>query len=37
MELTCFVGLYQLSCILEGGWPVEAMLEGLPTSVRDEE
>jgi hypothetical protein len=29
MELTRFVGLYHLSCILEGGWPVEAMLEGL--------
>jgi hypothetical protein len=29
MELTCFVGLYQLSCILESSWPVEAVLEGL--------
>jgi hypothetical protein len=29
MELTGLVGLYHLSCILEGGWPVEAMPEGL--------
>jgi hypothetical protein len=29
MELTCFVGLYQLSCILERSWLVEAMPEGL--------
>jgi hypothetical protein len=29
MELTCLAGLYHLSCILESGWPVEAMLEGL--------
>jgi hypothetical protein len=29
MELACFAGLYQLNCILEGGWPVEAMPEGL--------
>jgi hypothetical protein len=29
MELACFAGLYQLSCILEGGWLVEAMPEGL--------
>jgi hypothetical protein len=29
MELTRLAGLYHLSCILESGWPVEAMLEGL--------
>jgi hypothetical protein len=29
MELTCFVGLYQLGCILESSWSVEAMPEGL--------
>jgi hypothetical protein len=29
MELTCFAGLYQLSCILESSWPVEAVPEGL--------
>jgi hypothetical protein len=29
MELTCFAGLYQLSCILESSWRVEAMPEGL--------
>jgi hypothetical protein len=29
MELTCFAGLYQLRCILEGGWPVKAMPKGL--------
>jgi hypothetical protein len=29
MELACLAGLYQLSCILESGWPVEAMSEGL--------
>jgi hypothetical protein len=29
MELTCFAGLYQLSCILESSWLVEAVLEGL--------
>jgi hypothetical protein len=29
MELTCFTGLYQLSCILKSSWPVEAMPEGL--------
>jgi hypothetical protein len=29
MELTCLAGLYHLSCILEGGWPVEATPEGL--------
>jgi hypothetical protein len=29
MELTCFTGLYQLSCILESGWPIEAVPEGL--------
>jgi hypothetical protein len=29
MELTCFAGLYQLSCILESGWPIEAVPEGL--------
>jgi hypothetical protein len=29
MELTCFAGLYHLSCILESSWPVEAMPEGL--------
>jgi hypothetical protein len=28
-ELTCFAGLYQLSCILESGWPIEAVPEGL--------
>jgi hypothetical protein len=29
VELTRLAGLYHLSCILEGGWPVKAMLEGL--------
>jgi hypothetical protein len=29
MELTHLAGLYHLSCILESGWPVEAMPEGL--------
>jgi hypothetical protein len=29
MELTCFAGLYQLSCILESGWPIETVPEGL--------
>jgi hypothetical protein len=29
VELTCLAGLYHLSCILEGGWPVETMAEGL--------
>jgi hypothetical protein len=29
VELTCFAGFYQLSCILESSWPIEAMLEGL--------
>jgi hypothetical protein len=29
MELTCFAGLYQLSCILESGWPIEIVPEGL--------
>jgi hypothetical protein len=29
MELTRLAGLYHLSCILEGGWPVEAVPEGL--------
>jgi hypothetical protein len=29
MELTRLAGLYHLSCILESGWPVEAMPEGL--------
>ena len=29
MELTCFAGLYQLGCILESSWLVEAVLEGL--------
>jgi hypothetical protein len=29
MELTCFARLYQLSCILESGWPIEAVPEGL--------
>jgi hypothetical protein len=29
MELTCFAGLYQLSCILESSWSVEAVPEVL--------
>jgi hypothetical protein len=29
VELTRLAGLYHLSCILESGWPVEAMPEGL--------
>jgi hypothetical protein len=29
MELTRLAGLYHLNCILEGGWLVEAMPEGL--------
>jgi hypothetical protein len=29
VELARFTGLYQLGCILEGGWPVKAMPEGL--------
>jgi hypothetical protein len=29
MELTCFAGLYQLSYILESGWPIETVPEGL--------
>jgi hypothetical protein len=29
MELACFAGLYQLSCILERCRPVKAMPEGL--------
>jgi hypothetical protein len=29
MELTCFAGLYQLSCIRESSCPVEAVPEGL--------
>jgi hypothetical protein len=29
MELTCLAGLYHLSCIMESGWPVKAMPEGL--------
>jgi hypothetical protein len=29
MELACLAGLYHLSCILESGWPVKAMPEGL--------
>jgi hypothetical protein len=29
MELTCFAGLYQLSCILESSWPIEAVPEDL--------
>jgi hypothetical protein len=29
MELTCLAGLYHLNCILESGWPVEGVPEGL--------
>ena len=29
MELACFAGLYQLRCILESGWPIEAVPKGL--------
>jgi hypothetical protein len=29
MELTCFAGLYQLSCILESSWPIKVVPEGL--------
>jgi hypothetical protein len=29
VELTRLAGLYHLNCILESGWPVEAMPEGL--------
>jgi hypothetical protein len=29
VELARFAGLYHLSCILESGWPVKAMPEGL--------
>jgi hypothetical protein len=29
MELTRLAEIYHLSCILESGWPVEAVLEGL--------
>jgi hypothetical protein len=29
MELTRLAGIYHLSCILESGWPVEVVLEGL--------
>jgi hypothetical protein len=29
VELTRLAGLHHLSCILESGWPVEAMPEGL--------
>jgi hypothetical protein len=29
MELACFIGLYNLSCILESCWSVKAMSEGL--------
>jgi hypothetical protein len=37
VELTCLAGLHHLSCILESGWPVEAMPEGLADNVRDDE
>ena len=33
MELTCFVGLYQLSCILESGWPIETRDENGPDTA----
>jgi hypothetical protein len=29
MELTCFAGLHQLSCIMESSWLIEAVPEGL--------
>ena len=29
VELARLAGLYHLSCILESGWPVEAVPEGL--------
>jgi hypothetical protein len=29
VELIRLAGLYHLSCILEGGWLLKAMLEGL--------
>ena len=37
MELACFAGPYQLSCILEYCRPVEAMPKGLTNKRADEE